>query len=138
MRLRTGIAAVAFLSCLAPSHLPAQTVAVASGTPGKVHLLPATMETTQVGWYDNAQKPVLTVTPGDTVVMETMMHYHDALVPGATFETLAKIRTANPGRGAHTLTGPIYVEGAEPESEKFVDFVQLPSEEYYRYLGFQS
>ena len=93
----------------------AQTVAVATGTPGKVHLLPATMETTQLGWYDNAQKPVLTIKPGDTVVMETMMHFHDQLVPGgATLDALAKIRQDNPGRGAHTLTGPIYVEGAEP------------------------
>jgi hypothetical protein len=41
----------------------AQTVAVATGAPGKVHLLPATMETTQLGWYDNAQKPVLTIKP---------------------------------------------------------------------------
>src|SRR6516164_7143193 len=60
----------------------AQTVAVATGAPGKVHLLPATMETTQLGWYDNAQKPVLTIKPGDSVVMETMMHFHDRLVPG--------------------------------------------------------
>src|SRR6266700_3829420 len=92
----------------------AQTVAVATGAPGKVHLLPATMETTQLGWYDNAQKPVLTVKPGDSVVMETMMHFHDRLVPGATLDMLLKIRQEVPGRGAHTLTGPIYVEGAEP------------------------
>jgi acetamidase/formamidase len=93
----------------------AQAVAVATGTAGKVHLLPATMETTQLGWYDNAQKPVLTIKPGDTVVMETMMHFHDQLVPGgANLDALAKIRQDNPGRGAHTLTGPIYVEGAEP------------------------
>src|SRR5262252_67183 len=92
----------------------AQTVTVATGAPGKVHLLPATMETTQLGWYDNAQKPVLTIKPGDSVVMETMMHFHDRLVPGATLEMLAKIRQEVPGRGAHTLTGPIYIEGAEP------------------------
>src|SRR4029077_6939191 len=92
----------------------AQTVTVATGTPGKVHLLPATMETTQLGWYDNAQKPVLTIKPGDSVVMETMMHFHDRLVPGATLDMLLKIRLEVAGRGAHTLTGPIYVEGAEP------------------------
>ncbi len=92
----------------------AQTVAVATGAQGKVHLLPATMETTQLGWYDNAQKPVLTVKPGDSVIMETMMHFHDRLVPGATLDMLLKIRLEVPGRGAHTLTGPIYVEGAEP------------------------
>src|SRR5882672_3109288 len=55
----------------------AQTVVPASKTKGKVHILPATMETTQWGWYDNAQKPVLTVKSGDTVIMETMMHFHD-------------------------------------------------------------
>jgi acetamidase/formamidase len=92
----------------------AETMVPASGTQGAVHILPATMETTQWGWYDNAQKPVLTVKPGDTVIMETMMHFHDQFMPGKTLADLAKIRAANPGRGAHTLTGPIYVEGAEP------------------------
>ena len=92
----------------------AQNVVPASKTSGAVHILPASMETTQWGWYDNAQKPVLTVKPGDTVVMETMMHFHDQFMPGKTLADLAKIRADNPGRGAHTLTGPIYVEGAEP------------------------
>ena len=92
----------------------AQNAVPASKTPGTVHILPATMETTQWGWYDNAQKPVLTVKSGDTVVMETMMHFHDQFMPGKTPADLAKIRADNLGRGAHTLTGPIYVEGAEP------------------------
>jgi acetamidase/formamidase len=92
----------------------AETMVPATGTQGAVHILPATMETTQWGWYDNAQKPVLTVKPGDTVVMETMMHFHDQFMPGKTLADLARIRADNPGRGAHTLTGPIYVEGAEP------------------------
>jgi len=113
-RMAAAMLATALIAGL-PGRAVTQTVAVATGTPGKVHLLPATMETTQLGWYDNAQKPVLTISPGDTVVMETMMHFHDQLVPGgATLDGLAKIRQDNPGRGAHTLSGPIYVEGAEP------------------------
>ncbi len=92
----------------------AQSVTVATKLPGKVHLLPATLETTQWGWFDNAQAPVLTVNSGDTVVMETMMHSHNQVVPGKTIEELKKLRTDHPGRGPHTLTGPIYVEGAEP------------------------
>jgi hypothetical protein len=44
---------------------------------GKVHLLPATLETTQWGVFNNAQSPVLTISSGDTVVMETMMHAHN-------------------------------------------------------------
>src|SRR6266404_3943023 len=117
MKMHSKLAPAIFAgTLLAVSHgaATAQTVAVATGAPGKVHLLPATMETTQLGWYDNAQKPVLTIKPGDSVIMETMMHFHDRLVPGATLDMLLKIRLEVPGRGAHTLTGPIYVEGAEP------------------------
>jgi acetamidase/formamidase len=79
-----------------------------------LHLLPATLETTQWGWFNNAQPPVLRVKSGDTVVMETMMHSHNQVIPGTTIEQIKKLRTDFPGRGPHTLTGPIYIEGAEP------------------------
>jgi acetamidase/formamidase len=92
----------------------AQSTTTASTFPGTTHLLPATLETTQWGWFNNAQPPVLTIKSGDTVVMETMMHAHNQVVPGKTIEELKKLRTDHPGRGPHTLTGPIFVEGAEP------------------------
>src|SRR3982075_1045841 len=82
--------------------------------PGKIHLLPATMETTQWGWFNNAQPPVLHVDSGDSIVFETMMHSHNQVVPGTTIEQIKKLRTDFPGRGPHTLTGPVYIEGAEP------------------------
>jgi acetamidase/formamidase len=105
----SALAAVLFAGAAA-----AQSVALTTKYPGKVHLLPATLETTQWGWFDNAQPPVLTIDPGDTVVMETMMHSHNQIVPGKTIEELKKLRTDNPGRGPHTVTGPIFVKGAEP------------------------
>jgi acetamidase/formamidase len=89
-----------------------QTVALPNGK--KIHLLPATLETTQWGWFDNAQAPVLRVNSGDTIALETMMHSHNQVVPGATIEQIKKLRTDFPGRGPHTLTGPIYIEGAQP------------------------
>ena len=52
----------------------------------KIHLLPATLETTQWGWFDNSQPPVLRVHSGDTIVLETMMHSHNQVVPGVTIE----------------------------------------------------
>src|SRR5262245_61841705 len=79
-----------------------------------VHVLPATLETTQWGWFDNAQPPVLRVKSGDTIVLETMMHSHNQVVPGATIEQIKKLRTDFPGRGPHTLTGPIFIEEAQP------------------------
>jgi acetamidase/formamidase len=85
-------------------------------TPGgkKIHVLPATLETTQWGWFDNSQPPVLRVHSGDTIILETMMHSHNQVVPGATIAQIKKLRTDFPGRGPHTLTGPIYIEEAQP------------------------
>jgi len=80
----------------------------------RMHMLPATLETTQWGWFDNAQAPVLRVKSGDTVVLETMMHSHNQIVPGTTIEQIKKTRTDFPGRGPHTMTGPIHVEEAQP------------------------
>ena len=42
------------------------------------------------------------------------MHSHNQIVPGITIEQVKKTRTDYPGRGPHTLTGPVYVEEAEP------------------------
>ncbi len=81
---------------------------------GRVHILPATPDTTQWGWFDNAQAPVLSIQSGDTVVMETMMAAGNQILPGVSIEQITKLRLDNPGRGPHTITGPIYVEGAEP------------------------
>src|SRR5215210_1996834 len=99
-----------------PAQSPADSKLRAVNLPNgkKLHLLPATLDTTQWGWFDNAQAPVLRVNSGDTVVLETMMHSHNQIVPGTTIEQIKKTRTDFPGRGPHTLTGPIYIEGAQP------------------------
>jgi len=96
--------------------LPAysQSVVLTGKYPGKTYVLPATLETTQWRWFNNSQATVLKVDSGDTVVFETMMHSHNAVVPGRTIEEIKKLRTDFPGRGPHTLTGPVYINGAEP------------------------
>ena len=81
---------------------------------GTYHVLPATLETTQWGWLDPNEKPKLVVNSGDSVAVETMMHAHNALQPGSTMDDIVKLRLANPGGGPHSVTGPIYVNGAEP------------------------
>jgi acetamidase/formamidase len=100
----------------APSPGPADPALRAINLPNgkKMHLLPATLDTTQWGWFDNAQEPVLRINSGDTVVLETMMHSHNQVVPGTTIEQIKKLRTDFPGRGPHTLTGPIHVAEAQP------------------------
>jgi acetamidase/formamidase len=123
-----GTALIAVALAQAPQlPSPTATIALPSAGPAdpklralplpngkKMHLLPATLETTQWGWFDNAQEPVLRINSGDTVVLETMMHSHNQVVPGTTIEQIKKLRTDFPGRGPHTMTGPIYIEEAQP------------------------
>src|ERR1700704_4273939 len=99
-----------------PPVAPADSKLRAMNLPNgkKLHLLPATLDTTQWGWFDNAQAPVLRVNSGDTIAMETMMHNHNQGVPGTTIEQIKKTRTDFPGRGPHTLSGPIFIEEAQP------------------------
>src|SRR6478735_2979338 len=121
------LAVAALAQAPAPSNPPTATIAYPGTGPAdsklriaatpsgkKVHLLPATLDTTQWGWFDNAQAPVLRVNSGDTIVLETMMHSHNQVVPGTTIEQIKKLRTDFPGRGPHTLTGPIFIEEAQP------------------------
>ena len=106
---RTLLAAV--LAAFACSAI-AQQQPAAKG--GKHHQLPATLETVQWGWLDPKEPPKLTVDSGDTISIETMMHGHDKVQPGTTIEQVVELRKANPGGGPHSMTGPIYVNGAEP------------------------
>ncbi len=84
--------------------------------PGKHHVLAATVDTTQWGWLDPNEKPKLTVSSGDTISVETMMHSMDAIQPDKikTMDDIVKLRLANPGGGPHSVTGPIFVSEAEP------------------------
>src|SRR5258708_38139793 len=81
---------------------------------GKHYTLAATMETVQWGWLDPNEKPKLTVSSGDTISIETMMHADDAIQPGKSIDDIVKLRKDNPGGGPHSVTGPIFVQGAEP------------------------
>jgi len=80
----------------------------------KTYVLPAVAATTQWGVFDNQQPPVLKIRSGDTVMTETLAASDNQVIPGVTAENIQTMNNAVPGRGPHTLTGPIYVEGAEP------------------------
>ncbi|MCC6780094.1 MAG: acetamidase/formamidase family protein [Hyphomicrobiales bacterium] len=116
------LAAGALLAVLATGAVVAQQPGPARGNhdwaprvaQGKHHTLAATLETVQWGWLDPREKPKLTIDSGDTVSIETMMHSHDKVQPGITMEQVVDLRKANPGGGPHSMTGPIYVNGAEP------------------------
>ncbi len=81
---------------------------------GSVYLLPATNETVQWGWFNNAETPRARIKSGDTIILETMMASQNQILPGVSIEQITKLRVDNPGRGPHTVTGPIFIEGAQP------------------------
>jgi acetamidase/formamidase len=86
---------------------------------GRSIRLEGTPETTQFGWYDNAQAPVARIRSGDTVVMETLIHGDKQVVMDemnieAMTARARREQADSPGRGPHSITGPVYVEGARP------------------------
>jgi acetamidase/formamidase len=82
--------------------------------PAKHHVLKATPDDVQWGWLDPREKPRLTIESGDTVSIETLMHARDQIHKDVPMDQIVALRKANPGGGPHSLTGPIYVNGAEP------------------------
>ncbi len=94
------------------------------------YILPATPATAQWGVFDSSLKPVLTINPGDTVVIETMAASDNQVVPGATIEQIMKIQNAVPNRGPHTLTGPIYINDAEPGDVLRIHFNKIVPRAY--------
>ena len=82
------------------------------------HVLRAGPESCHWGFFDAALKPVLAVASGDTVTIDSVSGGPDVLPQRSDFdvlpEHLAIHRSVAPRLGAHILTGPIAVEGAEP------------------------
>ncbi|MBS0623967.1 MAG: acetamidase/formamidase family protein [Verrucomicrobia bacterium] len=85
---------------------------------GEIYKIPATDETTTLGLFMLNKEPVVKVRSGDTVSMETWNScLHEMVFNKTTPADVAKFYTEHDiqqRRGMHTLTGPVYVEGAEP------------------------
>ena len=82
---------------------------------GRVHVVPSTKETVKLGVFDANLPPVLTIDSGDIVSFpNTWSHFLNEMQPGVPVDTLAKLRADNPGRGPHSIIGPIAVNKAEP------------------------
>jgi acetamidase/formamidase len=82
---------------------------------GRVHVVESNDQTVRLGVYDTTLAPILKVDSGDTISYpNTWSHFLNQMQPGVPVETLAKLRLSNPGRGPHSIIGPIYVNYAEP------------------------
>ena len=85
------------------------------------HRLELTAENVHWGYYDASVDPVLRIEPGEQVYVETMIARgvtrlimagaNPEAIPASMMEVEAGV--VDRGPGAHPMTGPIYVEGAE-------------------------
>lgn len=82
---------------------------------GKLHVIKSDKKTVQLGVFDTNLSPIATVESGDTISFpDTWSHFLNELQPGVPVDKLAQLRRDNPGKGPHTIIGPIEVKGAEP------------------------
>lgn len=116
--IRTLYAAVFLFICCTPS-LHAQEPARQSGNSFQLKPSPSTVAW---GYYDAKTPPVLRIKSGDTVEIQTLVaanreRYESAgLWPDRVEPAWREIyeQVKDHGPGPHMLTGPIYIEGAEP------------------------
>ncbi|WP_041796143.1 acetamidase/formamidase family protein [Modestobacter italicus] len=112
----------------------------------RARYLPTTPETASWGWLPGAEdRPVLTIDPGDTVVVDTVSHEgvledqgrdpvaffggHGVAAADVLGDAVAiaasGLRPAGSEGGPHVVTGPIAVRGAEPGDVVTVEVLDL-------------
>ena len=93
---------------------------------GREHSVPSMPETVRLGVFDSDAPDVLQIDSGDSLVYpNTWSHFLNRMQPGVSIEDLARLRRENPGRGPHSIVGPVSVRGAEPGDMLAIHFLEL-------------
>jgi len=138
--MRNFIALFGLVS-LFPVHCAAQAN---SAVAPQTYTLKATPKTVAWGYYDAAAPPVLRIHSGDTVVFETLITSTPprlekaGVPPDQVQQSLLDIQkeVTNKGPGGHILTGPVFVEGAEPGDTLEVRIQKIDLAIAYAYNAF--
>lgn len=72
-------------------------------------------------FWDNAYPPRIRIEPGDTVIFETLEASAGQITPQSTHDAIAHLDFSP----IHPLTGPVYVNGAEPGDALEVEILGL-------------
>jgi acetamidase/formamidase len=111
------------------------------------HRLEATPSTVAYGWYDAAGTPVLRIKSGDIIDVDTLLTnsplglQRAGVLDDQIQPSLKAIEEAFPrgnpkrGPGGHILTGPVFVEGAEPGDALEVKILAIDLAIPYGYNG---
>src|SRR6187397_3101091 len=109
----------------------------------KTHRLEATPSTVAYGYYWAEAKPVLRIASGDIIDVDTLLTNtprgleRAGVKPEDVQQTLRNVVDAvtDKGQGGHILTGPVYVEGAEPGDALEVGILSIDLTIPYGYNG---
>ena len=130
--LTVSVVLSAAIACHAGGDSTRDTVTEGAGVIGVDHVVPATPENLSWGWFPIDKEPVITVRPGEVVEIHTLtgLGASGDLDPVTNLgeigiaasdvpqELIAFWKThttrSRAGRNGHLITGPVYVEGAEP------------------------
>ncbi|HKB79829.1 MAG TPA: acetamidase/formamidase family protein [Thermoanaerobaculia bacterium] len=124
--------------------LATATVASVQAQPAHI-VLQATPKTVTWGRYDPHTPPVLRIRSGDIVEVHTLITSTPSRLEGAGVppdqveQSLRDIvrEVTDRGPGGHILTGPIYVDGAEPGDVLEVRLLSIDLAIPYAYNGFR-
>jgi acetamidase/formamidase len=109
----------------------------------KTHRLEATPATVAYGYYWSESKPVLRIASGDVIDVDTLLtstpdRLEKAGLPAAEIQASLRAiveQVKDRGPGGHILTGPVYVEGAEPGDGLEVKVLSIDLPIAYGYNG---
>jgi len=93
---------------------------------GRTHTVESNQETVRLGTFDGTRADILQIESGDTVVYpNTWTHFTNRFQPGVSIAQLAQWRKDNPGKGPHSIIGPVGVKGAKPGDMLAIRFLKL-------------
>ena len=135
---RTLIARASLVFLLAAS-------ASAQSGAGKTHRLEATPKTVAYGYYWSEAQPALRIASGDIIDVDTLLTntparlssvgIADDKIQASLKAIVAEVTGDRRGPGGHILTGPVFVEGAQPGDALQVDILSIDPAIEYGYNG---
>src|SRR4051812_16593785 len=135
--MRTHAAALAALLASAAVPLTAQTA--------RTHRLEATPATVAYGYYWSEAKPALRIASGDIIDVDTLLTNSptglaragvaDGKIQSSLKAIVTEVTGDRRGPGGHILTGPVYVDGAQPGDALEVKILSIDFPIDYGYNG---
>jgi acetamidase/formamidase len=130
---------------IALSTLVSVATASAFAHPPKTHRLEATPATVAYGYYWADAPPVLRIDSGDIIDVDTLLTntpaglakagVPDDKIQASLKAIVSEVTGERRGPGGHILTGPVYVEGAEPGDVLEVKILSIELPIDYGYNG---